>query len=803
MQKLRSEISTGEHVDVRGEGWLVVRREAFDECSLVTLRGASDGNFGETARLLVPFDRIARSQVPSGIARVSRSCVLRRAASAVARAHGWCDPWTAAGANIDLFPWQLEPALAAVAGATRLLLADDVGLGKTIQAGLILAELGARGLISRALVLTPASLREQWASELGDRFGLDPLVMDHAALARLASELPVGVNPWSTADLVVSSIDLVKRPDVRTALDGVTFDALIVDEAHHLKPGSDRGALVADLARRVPWIALATATPHSGDERDYAFLCSLGAVGSGEHLRVFRRRARDVGQPRRRRARFRAIAATAAERTLHHDTLEYARAVWRLQQDGERHAAIVASVICRRAVSSARAVLRTLERRRALLSEANPLTALQPSLPWDEGDAADDVEADEILASAGLADRIGELHWLDRLVLLARRAAPSSSKASLIERLLDRTSEPVLVFSEYRDTIAHLQERLARHATLAVLHGAMSARERRESVQRFVGGAARVLLATDAAGEGLNLQARCRVVINVELPWNPLRLEQRIGRVDRLGQTRRVHALSLFHRRSFEDEVLARLHRRMQKADHTLEELRVDERAIAAAIFDDRPVVEAATHLRRNTLDAGGCALAATAALGRRAMFLAKSGPPMSPRAKAVCTAPSRRRRLVDRFVLLFESDAHDSRGRLVAREILPIAVWASPALAVRPGSVRQLSRLLASSSSVRDIVTDALAARTTTTRAAALRTAAALAERLERLLSQASAAEPVLFQTSLFDRRAEQRARANDAAIAVWRAHLQHRLDEARGLSGTVGSHPPRLIAVWPASAE
>ena len=204
--------------------------------------------------------------------------------------------------------------MAAIGGRTRFLLADEVGLGKTIQCGLILTELRARGLIGRTLILAPASLREQWAAELRDRFRLETQVLDHASLAALVASLPVGVNPWATTEIAVSSIDLVKRPEVRLAIDAVPIDLLIVDEAHHLKADTDRGALVAELATRVPWVVLATATPHSGDDREFAFLRQLGALGPVDDLLVFRRTAVQIGRRRSRRDGFIQLAQARASR---------------------------------------------------------------------------------------------------------------------------------------------------------------------------------------------------------------------------------------------------------------------------------------------------------------------------------------------------------------------------------------------------------------------------------------------------------------------------------------------------------
>src|SRR5690606_16789083 len=122
------------------------------------------------------------------------------------------------------------------------------------------------------------------------RFGLPALVLDHERLRRLRTGLPRAVNPWANAPIVVSSIDLVKRVEVRAAVEDAPLDLLIVDEAHHVTPGTDRGALVERLARRTPWLVLASATPHTGDRGRFRYLLDLGRAGSGEpRMRVFRR----------------------------------------------------------------------------------------------------------------------------------------------------------------------------------------------------------------------------------------------------------------------------------------------------------------------------------------------------------------------------------------------------------------------------------------------------------------------------------------------------------------------------------
>ena len=154
-------------------------------------------------------------------------------------------------ARIDLLPHQLEPALAVVRGrGSRVLLADDVGLGKTIQAGLIVAELQARGQADRVLVVTPSGLRDQWRAELADRFAIAAAVVDFREIRRRSLTVPVGLNPWITTPIAITSIDYVKRPEVLQSVRACRWDVVVVDEAHGAGRDSDRLAAVSALAAR-------------------------------------------------------------------------------------------------------------------------------------------------------------------------------------------------------------------------------------------------------------------------------------------------------------------------------------------------------------------------------------------------------------------------------------------------------------------------------------------------------------------------------------------------------------------------
>jgi hypothetical protein len=222
-------------------------------------------------------------------------------------------------------------------------------------------------------------------------------------------------------------------------------------------------------------------------------------------------------------------------------------------------ARVAMTLLRKRAWSSPFALLRSLEHRAGGLESR--VEDVQPLLPLSPHDRDD--EMPDVLLTPGLSRAPTERRWLALLASLASRAALEWRKLCVLRRLLARIGEPVLVFTEYRDTLAWLSSHLDPAVAPDVLHGGLSEREREDAVERFCRGGTRVLLATDAAGLGLNLHARCRVVVNVELPWNAARLEQRSGRVDRFGQTRRVHVRQLVGAATGEEALLERLGRRV------------------------------------------------------------------------------------------------------------------------------------------------------------------------------------------------------------------------------------------------
>jgi hypothetical protein len=229
-----------------------------------------------------------------------------------------------------------------------------------------------------------------------------------------------------------------------------------------------------------------------------------------------------------------------------------------------------------------------VERRLARLSTASGEVEDQARLPF--GDSGIDEEPDWQLSCPGLADVAEECRQLELVLGLARAAARDESKVGVLRRLLARIDEPAIVFTEYRDTLSRLAEAVDLPEALQ-LHGGLSRRERAQVLTQFTSGRSPLLLATDAGSEGLNLHHHCRLVISLELPWMPLRLEQRAGRVDRIGQSRRVHVLSLVARATCEEDVLARLTMRMARAEKAMDLVSRSPSGerIAAMVFGGEP----------------------------------------------------------------------------------------------------------------------------------------------------------------------------------------------------------------------
>jgi SNF2 family DNA or RNA helicase len=444
-------------------------------------------------------------------------------------------------------PYQLkvvEEALREKAPAA--ILADEVGLGKTVEAGLIYKELALRGVVRSALVLAPKALLSQWQAELAERFDEDFVLTDEKRFQGFASEERI---ICSLPQFVRSFDQIAPR----------TWDMLIVDEAHLLaNTQSKRRKRVSELRAR--WRLLLTATPVANKLTDLYSLIDLvapGKLGSqrdfeAEYVadpgaaRVLRRdraqQLRSIAREfmcRTRRADTdivfagravdtRAIPATPAEDILIADVTNYLRRLYRRSPTTRlnRGAVIREIMALQQSLSSSPQAIEASLRRRAEQRRD---------------------EAGELLA---LADRCREVE--------------SAKERLLLETLAEIPDESALIFTLRLDTASRLRDVIrAQGRTADCYVGALSRAEREAMVARFNAGDLSALIATDAGAEGLNLQERCHIVFNYDLHWNPMRIEQRIGRVHRLGQTRDVSVYNFVLRDSVDDYVLRLLYQKI------------------------------------------------------------------------------------------------------------------------------------------------------------------------------------------------------------------------------------------------
>lgn len=628
-----SDLLPGTEVVARGLRWQVVLSEHLGEQVLIRLRGLEGAVLGQELDLLSPFETvhpIIHNLDPERAAPL-RNWLVYHQAFILEQALGPGALLASQPGRLRLEPYQLVPVLRAIRmGRPRLLLADAVGLGKTVQAGLILTELMARRLAHRVLVVSPAGpLLEQWRTELAERFGLRLRHIDRAALEDIRRGTELGANPFDHVALGISSMDFLKQDRLLELLEKTTYDVVVVDEAHHCmdlgaaeeREDSQRRKLAQVLARRCDALILATATPHDGNDRSFASLCELldpslvdgrGALrGSAYRAHVVRRLKKHIRDPVTGEPRFRerqvvpipvvpSPTAHAPFIELHRALLDLVAPELRRAFRSRRYSEVLSYIaLLKRSVSTVCALRSTLQvvadRLRTLAtttaegqdSRRQRLRTLQQAHRRLErlGSASEEEQEDlRRLEAEDLAQQLADMQRevrrgsfslkraadvvaaLDDLVALADRALPLDPKlAQLVAEIRSiRAAEPgvnVLVYTEYTDTLEVAAEALDRAGLGPVLtmRGDHGEAERMATTERFRSQDRLVLVSTDAAAEGLNLHQRCHHLIHLELPFNPNRLEQRNGRIDRYGQEQDPIVRYLYLSGSFEERILLRL----------------------------------------------------------------------------------------------------------------------------------------------------------------------------------------------------------------------------------------------------
>ncbi|MDR4948567.1 DEAD/DEAH box helicase [Neobacillus cucumis] len=448
--------------------------------------------------------------------------------------------------NLTPLPHQLETAKQVIENMNgKAILADEVGLGKTIEAGLILKEYMIRGLVKKVLILVPASLVTQWAIELNSKFFI-PAVTQRKSYV------------WEQCDVVVSSIDTAKRDPHREIIYKQDYDLIIIDEAHKLKNNKTKNyEFVQNLKKK--FCLLLTATPIQNRIEEIFNLVSLlkpGHLGSetafyekykrdarslndDQHLKelvnkvMIRNRRADTGiEWTKRQVETIPIAFSPAEKELYDS-------ICMLKGEGDwvQTSAFSVMTLQREACSSREAVFYTLKN--MLQKKENPTPAFEE-----------------------------QINFLIKKV----EAVQQNSKAEKALELIQQVNDKVIIFTEYRATQMYLQWYLKQHGISSVPFRGGFKRGKKDWMRELFQKHAQVLIATEAGGEGINLQF-CNRIINFDLPWNPMRLEQRIGRIHRLGQEKDVMIYNFAIKNTVEEHILKLLYEKIHLFEKVIGEL--------------------------------------------------------------------------------------------------------------------------------------------------------------------------------------------------------------------------------------
>lgn len=520
----------------------------------------------------------------------------------------------------------------------RYLLADEVGLGKTIEAGLVLRELKLRGRVKRILVVAPKGLVRQWQAEMRLHFGEKFQFIEPSELAAFRQWRSGGAgeeeNLWRMHDQVICSLDSVKPLEGRRGwsleqlntynrerfedLISASWDLVVIDEAHRMGGSTEQVArykLGAALAEASPYLLLLSATPHQGKTDQFMRLMQLlDREAFPDERSVSRDRVRPFvirtekrvsinaeGQPlfKPRVTRLQAVAWQArhgSQQRLYEAVTDYVRHGYNQAMAAkQRHIGFLMILMQRLVTSSTAAIRTTLEKRQAMLEAPQPQANLFENTSADEwADLDGQSQVDLAMQSSGWELEKSEVEMLLGLARETEAAGTDAKAEALLEliyKLQQEEGDPalkVLIFTEFVPTQAMLADYLeSRGFSVTTLNGSMDLETRTRAQQAFSKDV-RVLISTDAGGEGLNLQF-CHVIVNFDMPWNPMRIEQRIGRVDRIGQKHVVRAINFV----LEDTVEHRVRQVLEeKLEVIAQEFGVDKAADVMDSVEADPIFD-------------------------------------------------------------------------------------------------------------------------------------------------------------------------------------------------------------------
>jgi SNF2 family DNA or RNA helicase len=527
--------------------------------------------------------------------------------------------------KIDPLPFQIEAVYGYILKLPRIrfLIADDPGAGKTIMAGLVLKELKLRRLAKRILIVVPGHLKDQWRRELKEKFQEPIVVID-----RVIMNAHYGENPWQKENQVITSMDFAKQEDILPSLASVHWDLVIVDEAHKMAAyrygdktsKTERYQLGEVLSKTTEHLLFLTATPHKGDPENFRLFLDLLVPGffatqkfideslsKGDNPLFIRRMKEDLkdfeGRPifTNRYAKTLKFRLSDLEKELYNELSKYVISQYNkaLQKDKKRNVAFALLILQRRMASSTYALWQSLERRKKrleeLLSKRKEMNIFEVEEPkrenieeyeeeieeYEEERRWKEEEKWETLSLAENEDELRrEIEIIENLINKAKEIIESHQEVKLneLKKAIEEGfkkireiggNEKILIFTESRDTMEYLVERIRSWGySVNFIHGGMRLEERIAAEKEFRD-KTQIMVATEAAGEGINLQF-CHLMVNYDIPWNPNRLEQRMGRIHRYGQQKDVYIFNLVAEDTREGQVLAKIFDKLEEIKNAL-----------------------------------------------------------------------------------------------------------------------------------------------------------------------------------------------------------------------------------------
>jgi SNF2 family DNA or RNA helicase len=533
------------------------------------------------------------------------------------------DPFLALNTSkIDPLPFQIEAVYGYVLKLPRIrfLIADDPGAGKTIMTGLILKELKLRGLAKRILIVVPGHLKDQWIREMKEKFQETFIEINRNLMNSLYGE-----NPWAEKNQVITSIDFAKQEDILPSLSSTHWDFVIVDEAHKMAAykysdktsKTDRYKLGENLSKKSTHLLFLTATPHKGDQENFRLFLDLlvpgffakeefiqESINNKDNPLFIRRLKEDLrdleGKPifTNRYPKTIKFRLSDKEKKLYNKLSEYVISQYNkaLQKDKKKNIAFALLILQRRMASSTYALLKSLERRKQRLEELFKKSELEKEKSYfsfdieefEEYNEQERWEKEKEWETLSLAETKEELYQeiniLENLIKKANEIINEENEIKLTElkkaieeglkKIIEiQGNEKILIFTESKDTLDYLVQKIKSWGySVNSIDGSMSLEERIKA-ERIFRDQTQIMVATEAAGEGINLQF-CHIMINYDIPWNPTRLEQRMGRIHRYGQKKDVYIFNLVAEDTREGKVLIKI---LEKLDEIREALGSDK----------------------------------------------------------------------------------------------------------------------------------------------------------------------------------------------------------------------------------